>query len=151
MRSADEWRGQASVSASTAEEDWGAEKPSSVQVPAPVISFTCAAPPSTNALYANVPGKGRVRTKRYRDWAKTAGWEVKLQARNEQLKGKFQLSIWLPNGIDLDNVKAIADLIGPGRHGLGITEDDRNMVSLHVQRGSQSNCRVEIASANGAT
>ena len=30
-------------------------------------------PPSVNALYANVPGKGRVKTKRYRDWIMHAG------------------------------------------------------------------------------
>lgn len=34
----------------------------------PVASFMLPEPPSTNALFKNVPGKGRVRTSLYQDW-----------------------------------------------------------------------------------
>jgi hypothetical protein len=113
-----------------------------------VIAFTCPAPPSANALFANVPGRGRVRTARYQKWAETAGWEIKVQVKGEQIKGDYLLSIWLPKGIDLDNVKAIADLLGPGKHGLGITDDDRNMKHLYVHRNEdlkKGECFVEIS------
>ena len=113
------------------------------------ISLVIPKPPSTNSLYANVPGRGRVRTRAYKDWITAAGWEIKLQAGNQQLKGKYVLSIWLPEGVDIDNgVKSIADLLGPPRgkkkHGLSITEDDREMVSLHVYRRPGKECKVMI-------
>lgn len=106
-----------------------------------MICFT--APPSTNSLYANVPGKGRVRTAAYKTWIKTAGWEIKAQPHC-RIPGKFEMSIWLPPGIDLDNCKAIADLLGPGKHGLGITDDDKHMDELHVYRWPGPKCRIEL-------
>jgi hypothetical protein len=122
-----------------------------------LISLTFLAPPSTNALFANVPRHGRVRTKMYKEWANAAGWEIKAQLvpngaigtnhRTQPIVGPFKLSLWLPPGIDLDNCKAIADLLGPGKHGLGITEDDRHMVELHVYRHAGPGCRVEISTA----
>jgi Holliday junction resolvase RusA-like endonuclease len=112
-----------------------------------VIELSFTAPPSTNNLYASVRGK-RVRTGRYKTWQQVAGWEVVAAYPDKQhIDGPFCLSIWLPPGLDLDNgVKAIADLLGPGKHGLGITEDDRQMVELHVYRDrtTKGTCRVRI-------
>lgn len=34
----------------------------------PDLTITLPIPPSVNAAYANIPGKGRVKTKRYRNW-----------------------------------------------------------------------------------
>lgn len=117
-----------------------------------MIRLTLPPPPSTNALFANVPGKGRVRTAAYKRWATAAGWEAKLQAKGETIAGKFRLSIWTPTRVDLDNsVKAIADLLGPQtekrKHSIGITDDDRYMVELHAYRSVGPNCVVEIHSA----
>ncbi len=112
------------------------------------IELTFAAPHSTNNLYRNVPGKGRVRTPAYRMWQQSSGWEIKTQWQGK-IDGPFALTIWLPPGLDLDNgVKAVADLIGPGTHGLGLTEDDRQMVELHVyrDRNGGKQCRVRIES-----
>lgn len=36
-------------------------------------------PPSTNNLYVNVPGRGRVPSKEYAHWKGQAGWELKAQ------------------------------------------------------------------------
>lgn len=107
------------------------------------LSFT--PPPSTNALYSG----RRYRTERYRHWQESVGWEIVtssvLANRKHRIAGPFALSVWLPPGIDLDNIKAIADLLGPGKHGLGITEDDRRMVELHVYRDKEAKqCRVRI-------
>lgn len=86
-----------------------------------------------------------MRTSRYRDWIKTAGWEIKAQVRGCKVPGKFEMTVWLPPGVDLDNgLKAIPDLLGPGKHGLGITEDDKHMVALHVYRYAERSCRVEL-------
>lgn len=39
-------------------------------------------PPSTNALFANVPGKGRVRTAEYNRWLNQAGMLLKAQCKS---------------------------------------------------------------------
>ena len=44
-----------------------------------IILTGLALPPSVNQLFANVAGKGRVRTGRYRAWAQVAGWQIKTQ------------------------------------------------------------------------
>lgn len=36
-------------------------------------------PCSTNNLFLNLPGRGRVPTKEYAAWRKTAGWELQAQ------------------------------------------------------------------------
>ena len=36
-------------------------------------------PVSTNNLFLNVPGRGRVPTKEYKAWRETAGWELQAQ------------------------------------------------------------------------
>ena len=42
-------------------------------------------PPSANALYSNVRGKGRVKTRQYRDWiwpSSEPGWGIKTVPRH---------------------------------------------------------------------
>lgn len=72
-------------------------------------------PPSTNSLFANMAGKGRVRTKRYKEWANAAGWDCK---RKGTIAGPFNIAIILSRkhrrkNADLDNhgTKAILDLL----------------------------------------
>ncbi len=69
----------------------------------PACRFTCPQPPSTNALYANVAGKGRVRTKAYKAWIERAGWEVKIQ-RAVPVAGRVRMLIEGVTRIDLDNI-----------------------------------------------
>ena len=47
-------------------------------LPSPV-SFTIPTPPSTNALFKNVPGKGRVRTSAYDHWLAMAVTAIRQQ------------------------------------------------------------------------
>ncbi len=89
--------------------------------PAPVsgrpdaITFiTIPSPPSVNALYRNLPGRGRVKTGVYKDWAGHAGWTLKSQ-NPAPVPGRVVIVIGIErrNGAaDIDNrAKAILDLL----------------------------------------
>jgi len=43
------------------------------------VTFSLPMPPSVNALYKNVKGRGRAKTSRYLDWITEAGIELNLQ------------------------------------------------------------------------
>ena len=89
-------------------------------------------------------GNKRVRSPKYKAWSTAAGWTIKAQWQGK-IDGPFSVTIRLPPGVDLDNgCKAIIDLVGPGKHGLGVTEDDRQMVELHVYRSRGALCQVTI-------
>ncbi len=89
-------------------------------------------PPSANNLFANVPGKGRVKTQRYRAWITAAGWELKIQ-RPAPIAGPVSISIGLKRSsalADLDGkIKALLDLLV--RHSL--IEDDRMVEEIHIR------------------
>lgn len=71
-------------------------------------------PPSTNGLFANVAGKGRVSSERYRSWANAAGWDLKRQ-RITKFPGPVYITIAigkLSATSDVSNrVKAVEDLL----------------------------------------
>ncbi len=92
-------------------------------------------PPSTNALYRNVPRVGRVKTERYKTWLRAAGNEVlatPLEARLP-IEGKFYFIFFLSDADRYNKdgsvkrkdganfIKAAEDLLVI--HGL--VEDDR--------------------------
>ena len=58
------------------------------------LSYSVPYPPSTNNLFYNVPGKGRVRTQRYRTWARAAGNDILAQKRGH-IGGPVHLTITL--------------------------------------------------------
>jgi hypothetical protein len=101
----------------------------------PLCRFTLTRPPSTNALYANVPGKGRVKTRRYREWITAAGWEMRAQgihplgfgATNGRVR---QVLIENVGRVDVDNIKAIPDLLTR----MGLIIDDKMIDRLIVDR-----------------
>lgn len=86
-------------------------------------------PPSANNLWANVPGRGRVRTDSYRAWLAEAGWAVRLQGIRP-MAGYAVLT--LRAGItrrrrDVDNLlKPTCDLLV--HH--GIIEDDSRIAEI---------------------
>lgn len=90
-----------------------------------MIQLDLPMPPSVNALFANVKGKGRVKTAAYRKWREQAGWDVIAQGRPNQPVGKYEIQIALrrPNAnSDLENrSKAVADLLQEQR----IIKDDK--------------------------
>lgn len=97
-----------------------------------IVTFTLPMPPSTNALYRNVPGKGRVKTADYKAWIKDAGWQMKLQGASSflYLAGPLELRISLSakSRIDVDNIKALPDLLKK----MGVIDDDKQIRRLYV-------------------
>lgn len=73
-------------------------------------------PPSTNALYSG----RRFKTASYKAWINEAGWELKMQ-HWQPVKGAFELLVQLPGRGDLDNLKAVPDLLVS----MGVIPDDR--------------------------
>lgn len=111
------------------------------------IEFQVPLPPPLNSLFANVPGKGRVKTGRYRAWIKEAGWSI-LAARVGHIDGPVSVKITLPNTARGDTdayAKATLDLCV--RHGL--IEDDRGRIirSLTMDFGDVDGAKVVIRRA----
>lgn len=81
-------------------------------------------PPSTNHLYLNVPGKGRVKTRAYDDWLFQAGLVLNRQIEG-RLTGRVDILVSLEDrhaGRDASNcIKPIEDLLVKS----GVIEDDR--------------------------
>lgn len=81
--------------------------------------------PSTNALWVRVPGKPRVRSEAYREWAARAGWEVRRQLLGvEAIDCRFDVVIHAPiSRRDTDNwAKATLDLC----ESVGVVTNDGN-------------------------
>lgn len=99
------------------------------------VTLSLTLPPSTNALYANVRGKGRVKTKRYREWIEAAGWELASQ-RPGRVPGWYRLTVLIPAkaSLDADNLKALSDLLK--RH--NVIDDDGLAWSFHVERSEDA-------------
>jgi Holliday junction resolvase RusA-like endonuclease len=73
-------------------------------------------PPSTNALFANIPGRGRIKSDRYRTWRQAAGWDLASQhLHNQRWTEPVYLTIVigkLGSNADIDNrCKALIDLL----------------------------------------
>ncbi len=104
-----------------------------------MLTFTIPSPPSVNGLYANVPGKGRVRSERYRIWANAAGWAMRAgegRARSwDTIKGPIAIEIINGNcRQDLDNsIKAPLDLLTD----MAVIVDDDQVVDLRIMRGGK--------------
>lgn len=103
-----------------------------------------AVPPSTNNLYFNARGKGRVKTERYKGWLNAAGWDVALaKPKLMQCPVKITILINRPNKrSDIDNRnKALIDLLV--KHGVLI--DDNQVESLTTEWSNAVNgCRVFV-------
>ncbi len=99
-------------------------------------------PPSVNGLYAN-RGGGRHKTKKYKDWLHTAGWEVVGQYPHPVV-GQYTFHLTLPrmrSNADLDNrVKASLDLIV----GLSLVDGDESKFCRGVE------VKMDIARPKGS-
>jgi len=88
------------------------------------IYFTLPTPPSSNALFRNVAGRGRVKTGFYKDFL-AYGLSAIRQQRVEPVKGRVVMVMGIERvnkRSDLDNrVKALLDVIVKA----GVLEDDR--------------------------
>lgn len=104
-------------------------------------------PPSVNSMFANVPGKGRVKSKEYKAWTIEALWELKAQ-KVKPIDGELTINIGLvapsKRAMDCDNrIKPILDILTQA----GVIKDDNNK---HVRKvsaewlASGEPCRVLI-------
>lgn len=88
-------------------------------------------PPSVNQMYGNRQGRGRGRykTKAYKDWIEAAGWQIKAQ-RVTPVDSKYRMFLSLPKiRGDADNrLKGVSDLLVA----LGLTPDDRHCVEFRA-------------------
>lgn len=102
-------------------------------------------PPSSNNLYANARGRGRVKAGPYKAWLYTAGWGLKLR-RAAPVRGWYALFVRVPLKMRGDNhnrFKALGDLLV--QHGL--VDDDRFEFETHMIRDaavSAGRCIVRV-------
>jgi Holliday junction resolvase RusA-like endonuclease len=76
--------------------------------------FEIPLPPSVNAMYANAPGKGRIKTAKYKSWKTDAGWILRMQKPRKTLSPvAVTIAMRRPSASsDLDNrFKATIDLL----------------------------------------
>ena len=104
-------------------------------------------PPSANNLFTNAEtgrAYGRHKSSGYRDWLKTAGWTVKMQAPPYFAKPGLRvlIEIDLPRQRDIDNaIKAVLDLMVY----VHVFADDSLVDDLRiVRRGSKTEAAVSI-------
>ena len=90
-------------------------------------------PPSTNGLYRNVPGRGRVKTQRLNTWLRAAGHDINRQPC-QRIIGDYSLGIYINppdrRRRDIDNhIKAISDLLVEHR----LVDDDSLARSIRAE------------------
>lgn len=107
-------------------------------------------PPSVNSAYANATGIGRVKTKRFHQWARVAGTELQRQ-RPKRIAGPVWVAIYLEDSPkrqgDADNrIKAALDLMVIYKIIEGDTKKTVRRVSAEWS-SSQKECRVSIRPA----
>lgn len=101
------------------------------------FSVEILTPVSVNNLYANVPGVGRVKTKAYENWQKTATLTIVAEVRaDRRIGGPVSVKIELPRRclLDIDNaVKPILDALVRSRR----IDDDRHVGHLEVVKNAR--------------
>jgi Holliday junction resolvase RusA-like endonuclease len=110
-------------------------------------SLKIPVPISVNAMYRNLPGRGRVKTTALKNWKLEAEWEVARQ-NPPRFVGQVDISITLrypPNGrADCSNyIKCVEDLLVT----CGVIEDDSckhvRSVAARWSR-EETSCRVNV-------
>ena len=116
------------------------------------ITLTLPLPPSVNAMFGNNrgPGRGRYKTKAYRDWIKAATaslWEQKPAGGFPFFSDAFAIHIAVPLTMrgDVDNrLKGASDFL---KTPAGIISDDRHTQSAIISRSSDvpaGVCKVTV-------
>lgn len=107
-----------------------------------IVHFEIPLPPSVNALYANVPGVGRVKTAKYKAWLLKAKmgllsdanmWSRAAKRIQTAMLDGYEAIIHVPERMrgDIDGrIKAILDLFVS----IGFTPDDKFCRSVTVFR-----------------
>jgi hypothetical protein len=115
-----------------------------------VLVLNLPLPPSVNALFANVPGKGRVRTKAYRRWSIAAlnyAWLSKPQGGFPRFDGAFDIQITVPLKMrgDVDGrLKPVLDFL---QSPLRVIAEDKHCQKATIARGEDVEpgfCRIYV-------
>ncbi len=121
----------------------------------PCTILTLPAPPSVNKMYKNLPGRGRAKTREYRDWVLEAAVELRGQ-KARRISGPVVIMISVERdhaAADCDNrVKAVFDfLVQPGMHrsarAHGLIDDDSKVTGFCVAwspRGRGRRPKVQV-------
>jgi crossover junction endodeoxyribonuclease RusA len=108
------------------------------------LTFTLPQPPTANALFLNVRGRGRVKTQRYKAWITEAGWLAKTAAVGKPpLTGNIEVEYMVSNArhFDAGNLeKALSDLLVR----VGIIEDDKHISSIRITRRDDKKPEVHV-------
>ena len=101
-------------------------------------------PPSVNAMFRNLKGRGRVATDVYVDWKGHAGWRLREQ-RPEAIHGPVLIVFNIErtnNQADVDNrVKATLDLLVAHK----VIDDDKHVSGFAVAWSPKRNALMRIA------
>lgn len=94
-----------------------------------ITTLTVPSPPSVNAMFKNIPGKGRAKTQAYKDWIGHAGWVLRSQ-RPTPVHGPVIVLVGVERtslSADVDNrIKALFDLLVTHK----VIEDDKHIVGF---------------------
>jgi Holliday junction resolvase RusA-like endonuclease len=93
-------------------------------------------PPSVNRAFRNVAGKGRVKTRDYRDWRKNAVLAIYAQVRADQrIGGSVAVTVSLPTSMqgDIDNrIKGLLDALVASQR----IDDDKHVTTITIRRNA---------------
>lgn len=107
-------------------------------------------PPSTNNLFVNVRGKGRVRSERYRTWLQAAGWDMK---RYHNIRWDVPVCLTIVIGklranADVSNrIKAVEDLLVSHKIIPGDSIEWVRGVSVSLAQEPFEGCEISITPA----
>jgi len=111
------------------------------------MKFVLPLPPSVNAIFANVPGVGRVKTRAYKAWLKEAdGYYWMQKSKIRPIEGPCNVRFLVPLKMrgDISNrIKAAEDYLVSRK----ITGDDKHNVKVSIERADVLECEVEITAA----
>lgn len=104
------------------------------------------APPSLNNIYANIPGRGRVKSGRYKVWRSAAGWDIKAAIgpsfETYSCPVLLDLTVEKPRvRSDISNrIKAVEDLLTE----MGVIADDSLVMEVRARWGQVKGARIEL-------
>lgn len=95
------------------------------------VSFTMPTPPSTNHLFKNVKGVGRVKTDKYNDFVRMGVTAIRIQ-HIQPIQGNVVVVLGIERmseGADIDNrLKALLDTIVEAK----VIQDDRFVTAIAI-------------------
>lgn len=108
-------------------------------------------PPTTNNLFVNVRGKGRIKSERYRTWLSAAGWDMKKyhnQRWNEPVHLTIALGKLRTNSDISNRIKALEDLLVTHKIIPGDSTEWVRAINIYVAQEPFDGVEVTISPAS---